>query len=206
MEEALRNLGTFAFVASHLFSAGRRHSSAVAEILCLIERLEYLPTEVQGMISSPHIATTLLFDVLRRWSLYLNRCVAASASESLDAPGCQVPFSLEPILAELEIGRHVSPILLLALGELVSRPNWRGGGGGGSSGGGGSYGGSSGGNGGGDGGATANKSKYSATGGGARVRVRYDSNLLALSLQDRESTRSILVGMVLPNLHGAVLC
>ena len=28
--EGLRNLGIFAFVASHLFSLGRRHSSAVA--------------------------------------------------------------------------------------------------------------------------------------------------------------------------------
>ena len=55
-EEALRDLGTFAFVASHLFSAGGRHSSAVAELLRLIERLEELHTKVQGMISSPHLA------------------------------------------------------------------------------------------------------------------------------------------------------
>ena len=39
-DEALRDLGTFAFVALHLFSAGGRHLSAVAELLCLIERLE----------------------------------------------------------------------------------------------------------------------------------------------------------------------
>ena len=44
------------------------------------------------MISYLHLDKTLLFDVLRRWSLYLKRCVAASASESLDAPGCHVPF------------------------------------------------------------------------------------------------------------------
>ena len=62
-EEALRDLGTFAIVASHLFSVGERHSSAVAELLRLIERLEELHMEVQGMISSPHLATTLLFDV-----------------------------------------------------------------------------------------------------------------------------------------------
>ena len=80
-DEALRNLGTFAFVASQLFSTGGRHSSAVAELLRLIERLEELHTEVQGMISSPHLVTTLLYDVSRRWSQYLNRCVAASASE-----------------------------------------------------------------------------------------------------------------------------
>ena len=125
---------------------------------------------MQGVISSTHLDTTLLFDVLRRWSLYLNSCVAALALESLDAPGCQVPFSLEPILAELEGGRYVGPILLLALGDLVSRANGRcdGGGGGGSSGSrsncGGS--GSSGGNGGGGGGATANKTKILSNGGG----------------------------------------
>ena len=80
-DEALRDLGTFTFVASHLFSAGGRHSSAVAELLRLVERLEELHTEVQGMISFPHLATTLLYDVSRRWSQYLNRCMAASASE-----------------------------------------------------------------------------------------------------------------------------
>ena len=47
-DEALRDLGTFAFVASHLFSAGGHHLSAVAEILRLIERLEELHTEVRG--------------------------------------------------------------------------------------------------------------------------------------------------------------
>ena len=151
-EEALRDLGTFAFVASHLFSVGGRHSSAVAELLRIIKRLEELHTEVQGMIPSPHLATTLLSNVLWRWSLYLNRCVAASASESLDAPGCQVPFSLEPILAELEGGRYVGTILPPALVDLVSRANGRGGGGGGGGGGGSSGGGSSSGGGGGGGG------------------------------------------------------
>ena len=65
-DEALRNLGTFAFAMSHLFSAGRSHLSAVADLLCLIERLEKLHTKVQGMISPPHLATTLLFDVSRQ--------------------------------------------------------------------------------------------------------------------------------------------
>ena len=45
-DEALCDLGTFAFVASHLFSAGGRHTSSVAEILCLITRLEELHAEV----------------------------------------------------------------------------------------------------------------------------------------------------------------
>ena len=62
-DEALRDLGTFAFVTLHLFYAGGRHLSAVAELLRLIDRLEELHTEVQGMISSPHLYTTLLFNV-----------------------------------------------------------------------------------------------------------------------------------------------
>ena len=68
VDEALRDLGTFAFVASHLFSAGRRHSSAVAKLLRLIERLEEIHTEVQGVISSHHLAATRLFGVSLRWS------------------------------------------------------------------------------------------------------------------------------------------
>ena len=124
--------------------------SAVAELLRLIERLEEIHTEVQGMISSPHLSTKLLFDVSRRWSQYLNTCVAALASEVEEAPGASVPFSLEPILVELEGGRYTCPILPDSLAELVTgrRPAGRsapkggvdgngGGGGGGSSGGGG---------------------------------------------------------------------
>ena len=49
-EEALRKLVMFAFVTLHLFSVGVRHSSTVADILHLIERLEELHTKVQGMI------------------------------------------------------------------------------------------------------------------------------------------------------------
>ena len=48
--EALRNLGTFAFVAPHLFSAGGCHLPAIAELLRLIERMEELHTELQGII------------------------------------------------------------------------------------------------------------------------------------------------------------
>ena len=55
----------YSFVASHLFYADRRHSPAVAETLRFIERLEELHTEMQGVVSSPHLATTLIFDVLR---------------------------------------------------------------------------------------------------------------------------------------------
>ena len=67
-DKALLNLGTFAFVVSHLLSAGRRHSYGFAELIRIIERLKELHTEVQGMISSPHLATTLIYDMLRRWS------------------------------------------------------------------------------------------------------------------------------------------
>ena len=99
------------------------------------------------MISSPHLATTLLYDVSWRWSQYLNRCVAALASEVEEAPWASVPFSLEPILIKLEGGRYIGPILPAALAELVAgrRPAGgsaqKGGGGGGGSGGGGGGGG-----------------------------------------------------------------
>ena len=43
-DKALRNLGMFAFFASHFFSAGGRHIPAVADVLRLIERLEDLHT------------------------------------------------------------------------------------------------------------------------------------------------------------------
>ena len=66
VDEALHDLVTVAFVATHLFSKGGRHAPAVAELLHLIDRLEELHTEVQGMISSPHLATTLLSNVYRR--------------------------------------------------------------------------------------------------------------------------------------------
>ena len=42
---------------------------------------------MRGGIFSPRLATTLLYNLSRRWSLYLNRCVAASVSEALEAPG-----------------------------------------------------------------------------------------------------------------------
>ena len=120
VDKALCDLGTFDFVALHLYSAGVRHSSAVAELLNLIERLEEIHTEVQGMISSPHLTTILLYDVLRQWSQYLNRCVAASDSEVVEAPGASVPFSLEPIMVEMEGSRYIGPILLISLTELVA--------------------------------------------------------------------------------------
>ena len=138
MNEALRGLGTFAFVASHLFSAEGRHSSSVSELLRLIEKLEELHTKMQGMISPPNLASTLLFNVLRLWSQDLNRCVAASALEVEEALGASVPFFLEPILVDLEGGRYIGPILPASLANLVagrrpagrSAPKGDGGGGG----------------------------------------------------------------------------
>ena len=38
-DKALRDSGTFTFVALHIFSAAGRHASAVAELLRLIKRL-----------------------------------------------------------------------------------------------------------------------------------------------------------------------
>ena len=171
-DKALCDLGIFDFVTLHLFSAGGRHSSAVAKLLRLIERLEELHTEVQGVISSPHLATKFLFGVLQWWSLYLNRCVDALSSESLDAPGPNVPFSIETIMVELEGGRYVGPILTASLADLVSKTGGRGGGCGGinSSGGGGYC-------------TTSRKRKTHPTGVRASVRVRYDAHLPTLSLQ-----------------------
>ena len=68
-DEALCDLGIFFSVASYLSFVVRRQSSAIVEILCLIEKLEDLHTEVQGIISSPNISTGLIYNVSQRWSL-----------------------------------------------------------------------------------------------------------------------------------------
>ena len=72
------------------------------------------------MISYLHLATTFLYDASRRWSQYLNRCMAALASEVVEAPGASSPLSLEPILVELEGGLYIGPILPISLADLVS--------------------------------------------------------------------------------------
>ena len=100
-DDGLRVLGTFAFVASHLLSVGRHQSSSVAELLRLIDRLEKIYTKLQGMISPPCLATTLLDDFSRQWIQYLNRCVAALDSKVVEAPGSSTLFSLKPILVEM---------------------------------------------------------------------------------------------------------
>ena len=139
-------------------------------------------------------------------------CVTALSLEDLGAPGATVPFLLEPILLELEGGHYVGPILPMPLAGLAS--GRRGGdssGSGGSrkvgkgdvhsGGGGGRYGGKGGG---------ADRGGASGGGGGsgstARVRVRYDAHLPALSLQDGEKLRTILAGTAPPTVKGHVLC
>ena len=118
----------------------------------------------------------------------------------LEAPGSSAPFSLEPILVEMDGGRYIDPILPVSLFDLVSGRRSAGGGapkiGGGRS----------------DdsGGSGCGNNKYlpkvDATGGPARVRVRYDAHLPSLLLWDGENSRSILEGVVLSTLHGHVLC
>ena len=43
--------------------------------------------------------------------MYLKKCVTASSSEEVGAPGAMVPFLVEPILLDLEGGGHVGPLL-----------------------------------------------------------------------------------------------
>ena len=72
------------------------------------------------MISSPHLATTLLFYVSRPCSQYLNRCVATSDLVVVEAPGVISPFYLEPILVKMEGGRYIVPILPASIDDLVT--------------------------------------------------------------------------------------
>ena len=146
------------------------------------------------MITSSHLATTLLYDMLCWWSLYLNKCVTALSSEDVGAPGATVTFSLDPILLNLEGGRYVGPLLPMPLAELVSdrrqQQQWqrktgkgygRGGSGGGGRGGGG------------DGEKSGGAGRGGAAGGGrrsgstVRVQVRYDAHLPTLSIRDGEN-------------------
>ena len=135
---------------------------------------------MQGVISSPHLATKILFNALLRWSLYLSMCVTALASESLDAPGCHITFSIKPILVDMEGGRYVGPILPAALADVLHETDGRGGG---------------------SSGTTANKRKASTTEGDSRMQVRYNAHLTALALRYRENSCSILGGTVLLALN-----
>ena len=145
--------------------------SDIVELLRIIERLEEIHIEVQGMISYPYLAMKILFDMLRQWSHYLNRCVAASALKVEEAPGASAPSSLEPILVDLEGGRYIGPILPASLSDLIAvrRPAGRSAPKGDSGG----------------GGVSGHKKPLptvAATGGSTQVRVRYDAHLPSLSL------------------------
>ena len=69
VDKALLNLRTFAFVALHLFSTAGRHTEEVVELFCLIYILENIHTELKRIITSTHLETTLLYDVLHWWEL-----------------------------------------------------------------------------------------------------------------------------------------
>ena len=140
------------------------------------------------MISSPYLVMKIIYNMLWRWSLYLNRCVAASASDTLEAPEDNTPFLLEPILVELERGSSMGPILPSPLVNHLTgcRPDGRGGSGGDIS-----------------VSVELNSKRFGASRGG--VRVLYDTHLPALSLWDGENARTLLAGIFLPNLHGHVI-
>ena len=116
-----------------------------------------------------------------------------------EAPGDRVPFSLEPILVEMEGRRYTGPILPASLADLITGRQSAGGS---------APKGVSGGGGRGGGGVSTKKTlpMVAASGGSTRVRVRYDMNLYPISLRDGENLRSILTGAVLPTLRGHVLC
>ena len=80
------------------------------------------------MISFPHLSTTLLYYVSWRRNQYLNRCVAASASDVVEALGSRVPISIEPILVELERGGYIGSIFPTSLADLVAGRRSAGGG------------------------------------------------------------------------------
>ena len=112
-------MDTFAFVALHLFSAERGHVAAFTDILHLIVRPEDIHTKVHGMMTSSCLATTLIYDVSRQWSLHINRCISASFSNYLGATGSVVTFLIDPILVDLEGGRYMGTILPATLADLV---------------------------------------------------------------------------------------
>ena len=91
--------------------------------------------------------------------------MAASASDVVEAPGASVPFSLEPIMVDMEGGRYFGPILPTSMVNIVAGRRSAGGGDGSNSDG---YGGiSAGGSSGGRRGNRKPTPKVGATGGGS---------------------------------------
>ena len=66
--------------------------------------MEEIHTKVQEIISSPHLAMKIIYNVSRCWILYLNMCVDTLAFEALEALGSNVPILLNTILVKLEEG------------------------------------------------------------------------------------------------------
>ena len=128
-DKALWYLDMFDFVALHLASSGRRHSSTLMELLGFIKRLWEIHTKVQGVVSSPHLSMTLLYGVPWWWSLYLNRCASTFVSEALEDQKGQNPFFIDPILVEIEEWRFACSILHVSLADLLAgrRPSKEGG-------------------------------------------------------------------------------
>ena len=104
-DEALCNLGTYYFAVLHLLSAGGTHEVEITEILRPIENMEDLHTNTQGIITPPHIDKTIMLDVYRLRSLYLNRCGAASSSKDLGLPRATATFSIDSTPLKFEGGR-----------------------------------------------------------------------------------------------------
>ena len=102
-------MGIFAFIVFHLFTEEGRHAASSTELVRIIKNLEDLHMEVQGVLMSPHLETMIIFGVSHWFLHYLNWYVVAMALEYLAAPNYAVPFSLDPVLQEMEVGRYFDP-------------------------------------------------------------------------------------------------
>ena len=63
---------------------------------------------------------TLLYDVPRRWSLYLKRCEAVLALEAQEAPEANFSFTLDTILLKLGGGCYIGPIIPGTLLDILA--------------------------------------------------------------------------------------
>ena len=102
----------------------------------------------------------------------------------VEAPGSNILFLLKPIMIELMRVRCMGKVLLVTLAKILTGRQAEGviGSGG-----------------------RNPKSKVGYVGSGARVRARYNAHLPTLSLPDGDYLRILLVGPVLPALHGHVI-
>ena len=72
-EDTLLNLVTFDLVTLRLFVAVAVYYAALMDLLYLIDSLDEFHTEVQGVITSPLISTTLLFNTSHNFD-HLKTC------------------------------------------------------------------------------------------------------------------------------------